>query len=272
MIMLALKQKIASIHTLIKQNKYRLFLSTIYIVGIGSIIFAFINVSPLWLLAALLWNKIIELVGHNIGMHRYFTHKSFETTPLREKIIAGFSVLLGVGSPISYVRNHRRHHEVTDQKQDVHSPHQHNVFRIILGLWEFSSINYLMQHGGTMPRDWIRNKVVRYIHDNYYKIWGILTIATLCIDWKVTVYLLYLPSFIFHLQKGIFINWISHTYGYRNFETKDRSTNNNWIHWWLLGEGLHNNHHAQPWRYDLKIKDKDAFDVSGWVIRKCFLK
>ena len=76
MIMLALKQKIASIHTLIKQNKYRLFLSIIYIVGIGSIIFAFINVSPLWLLAALLWNKIIELVGHNIGMHRYFTHKS----------------------------------------------------------------------------------------------------------------------------------------------------------------------------------------------------
>jgi len=250
-----------------KQNRYRILLAIIYIVGIASF---FLGASIWWFVSALLWNKIIELIGHSIGMHRYFTHKSFQTTPFKEKVIAWFSVLLGVGSPIAYVRNHRHHHEVTDQERDVHSPHQHNVFKIALGLWEFSSIKYLVQQGGTTPRDWISNKVVRYIHDNYYKIWGILTIITLCIDWKVTVYLLYLPAFIYHLQLGIFINWIGHTYGNRNFETKDKSRNNNWVHWWLLGEGLHNNHHAQPWRYNWKIKNTDAFDVSGWTIDKFF--
>jgi stearoyl-CoA desaturase (Delta-9 desaturase) len=270
--MLLLKQKLTQLNNLIKQNKYRLFLTSIYLVGIGSIVLTFINVSILWLLAALLWNKIIELIGHSIGMHRYFTHKSFETSPFKEKIIAWTSVLLGVGSPLAYVRNHRHHHEVTDTKRDVHSPHQHNVLSIILGLWEFSSIKYFMKQGGTTPRDWITNKTVKFIHNYYYIIWTSLTIITLIINWKITLYLLYLPAFLYHLQLGIFINWIGHTYGYRNFETNDKSRNNNWIHWWLLGEGLHNNHHAEPWRYNWTIKDKDAFDVSGWIIDKCFLK
>ena len=44
-----------------------------------------------------------------------------------------------------------------------------------------------------------------------------------------------------HITLGI--NSFCHTYGYRSFETADRSTNN--IFWGILalGEGWHNNHH-----------------------------
>ena len=141
-----------------------------------------------------------------------------------------------------------------------------------LGLWEFRSVKYFMMQGGQSPRDWIANKTTRFIHNNYYLIWSILTVVTLLINWKIALYLLYLPAFIYHLQLGIFINYIGHTFGYRNFDVKDQSTNNKWVHWWLLGEGLHNNHHAQPWRYNWKIEDNDAFDVSGWVIDKFFIE
>ena len=62
------------------------------------------------------------------------------------------------------------------------------------------------------------------------------------------------------------INWISHTFGRRDYETTDRSRNQ-WLFGVLgLGEGWHNNHHAFP---------RSAFhglrwwqvDLSGYVIR-----
>ena len=45
---------------------------------------------------------------------------------------------------------------------------------------------------------------------------------------------------------GAIINWFAHTIGYRNFDVKD--TSKNFMPWDLimLGEGLHNNHHARP--------------------------
>ncbi len=56
------------------------------------------------------------------------------------------------------------------------------------------------------------------------------------------------------------MNSLAHVFGYRNYETREHSTNN-----WLValiahGEGWHNNHHADPrsaahghlwWEFDL---------------------
>ena len=95
----------------INTNKYRLFLATIYLASFYAIYLVFVNVSAWWLLAALVWSKIIQLIGHSIGMHRYFSHKSFNTTPFGERLMAWTSLLLGVGSPIQYARNHRQHHK-----------------------------------------------------------------------------------------------------------------------------------------------------------------
>jgi stearoyl-CoA desaturase (delta-9 desaturase) len=43
-----------------------------------------------------------------------------------------------------------------------------------------------------------------------------------------------------------FVNSAAHTWGYRNFETRDGSRNNWWVAAISFGEGWHNNHHAQP--------------------------
>lgn len=256
--------------TFIKQNKYRILLGLIYLLGFLSIGLVFTDVSAWWLLAALGWSKIIQLIGHSIGMHRYFTHKTFTTTANKEKLMAWTSVLLGVGSPIAYVRNHRHHHNVTDTEADVHSPHTQGFWFTALGLWEFQGLKYFMEKGGQAPREWIANKTTRFIHDNYYKMWTILTIVTLIVDWKITLYLLYLPALIYHIELNIFVNLVGHMWGYRHFDTNDKTKNNRFVHWWTLGEGLHNNHHAEPWRYNWKIKGKDSFDISGWVVSKFF--
>ena len=61
-------------------------------------------------------------------------------------------------------------------------------------------------------------------------------------------------------------NYVTHSYGYRNFETKSEDRNN-----WLLaivafGDGWHNNHHANPRSYTTKVKWWE-FDIGGMVVK-----
>lgn len=55
-----------------------------------------------------------------------------------------------------------------------------------------------------------------------------------------------------------FYNWR----GYRNFDTNEYSTNQRWLAWLTMGEGLHNNHHGNP-RSPLFASQPDEFDL-GW--------
>lgn len=258
----------SQLKNILNANKFRIFLGLIYLTSFYGIFMLFNGVSLWWLLAGLVWSKLIQLIGHSIGMHRYFSHKSFNTTPFGEKLMAWTSLLLGVGSPIQYARNHRQHHKVTDKETDWHSPVVDGELYTALGIWEFNSLKWFMDRGGMTPRDLIVHPTYRFIHDHYYKIWAALTAVTLLIDWRITVFLLAVPSWIYHLELNVFVNWIGHTHGYRNFDTEDRSKNNGWVHLWTLGEGLHNNHHANANCYDFAVKDSEAFDVSAWVIDK----
>jgi stearoyl-CoA desaturase (delta-9 desaturase) len=62
---------------------------------------------------------------------------------------------------------------------------------------------------------------------------------------------------------GNVINGIGHAIGYRNFETKDSSRNILPIGLWIVGEELHNNHHADPKSAKFKAKWYE-FDI-GWM-------
>jgi stearoyl-CoA desaturase (delta-9 desaturase) len=42
------------------------------------------------------------------------------------------------------------------------------------------------------------------------------------------------------------VNSATHIWGYRNYETDDRSRNLWWVALLSYGEGWHNNHHAHP--------------------------
>ncbi len=42
------------------------------------------------------------------------------------------------------------------------------------------------------------------------------------------------------------VNSATHMWGYRNYETRDRSRNLWWVALLAYGEGWHNNHHAHP--------------------------
>lgn len=72
---------------------------------------------------------LISKIGASIGQHRYFTHKSFKTSEIKEKVMAFLAVLSTTGTTLQYVTVHRYHHINSDNGKDLHSPHE-------IGYWK----------------------------------------------------------------------------------------------------------------------------------------
>ena len=86
-------------------------------VGLWGIAFSWVD------LAVFLALYVLTGLGTTVGFHRLFTHRSFETTkPVR----ATFAILgsMTLQGPVTqWVTDHRKHHALSDQEGDPHSPH-----------------------------------------------------------------------------------------------------------------------------------------------------
>jgi stearoyl-CoA desaturase (delta-9 desaturase) len=147
----------------------------------------------------------------------------------------------------------------------LHSPVNDGIIKTLLGRWEFHTLEWFMSKKTVIVRDWVKDPTCRWIDKQFYRIWFALIILAMMIDWQIAFYLILMPAFIYHVELNIFVNTVGHTWGYRNFHTSDRSQNNKWVSWWTLGEGLHNNHHANSRLYDFAVAPGE-FDPSGWFI------
>ena len=63
------------------------------------------------------------LIGIGAGFHRYFSHKSFETTEAVKALLAIFGSMAAQGPVVYWASIHRIHHARSDQPDDPHSPH-----------------------------------------------------------------------------------------------------------------------------------------------------
>ena len=225
-----------------------------------------------WLAGAFVMQKFISPFANGIALHRYFTHRSFKTGPIRHKFLLWVSVLASAGSPISYATQHRHHHRYTDKPQDLHSPHI--SMSEAFGFWAIKpqSWYYDVKQLRDLPKDLIRLPDVAFVHRHYYTIWFIIFAISFAISWKM-LFLFTLPYVgLYLLGSALFVNIGSHIKlpgSYRNFDTDDHSYNNKWIHWYTWQEGLHNNHHRYPAEYDQAMKPGE-FDIAAWVIKKFF--
>jgi stearoyl-CoA desaturase (delta-9 desaturase) len=71
---------------------------------------------------------------------------------------------------------------------------------------------------------------------------------------------------VFAYHSTWFVNSATHLWGYRNYETTDRSRNLWWVALLSYGEGWHNNHHAHQ-RLAAHGHRWWEFDVTYMVIR-----
>lgn len=215
---------------------------------------------PWWAFVAsfLVW-QVIATIGVSLGFHRYLAHRSFETYEWFSTLMIYLGCLACGGTPLGWVGAHRLHHANVDTEKDPHSPLMLGFWRTYLHLWKPFHIP------PRILRDLLKNKHVIFCQRNYFKIilgWAALL---LMIDPLVMIFGFCVPGVLAFHSYGL-INAVSHKYGYRTYESKDKSSRNNWIaSIFTAGEGWHNNHHKFPSKYRIGLKWWE-FDPGAWVL------
>jgi stearoyl-CoA desaturase (delta-9 desaturase) len=195
-----------------------------------------------WFLLGLLCFLWTGIVGVNVSLHRYYSHVSFKTSKFKERILLWSSVFTGLGSPAMWCSIHRMHHVYSDTEKDPHNPRINGIFKTWFSLWPINSI----------PKRFIvpflKNKELKFIHNNYFLINFLVLLILALIDIRIAAFIISIPAVgCFHGAQSIGV--LPHFWGYRRYNTKDLSYNNWLASIFALGEGWHNNHHANPGRW-----------------------
>lgn len=222
--------------------------------------------NPSWvefILIALLLTHI-TIVSVTVYLHRHSAHKALElSTGVKHFFRFWLWITTGMNTK-AWTAIHRKHHALCDQDGDPHSPVLYGVKKVLtegaeLYDEESKKQETLDKYGRGTPDDWIETRL--YTPYKNYGIVLMLFINLACFGFlgltMWAIQMLWIPVF----AAGV-INGLGHHFGYRNFESKDASTNISPIGILIGGEELHNNHHTYPLSAKLSVK-KWEFDI-GW--------
>lgn len=210
----------------------------------------------------------ISKIGHSIGQHRYFCHLSFKTTVKKDWLIALFATLSTTGSIIHYAGVHRYHHLNSDKPNDLHSPHQNGLIKTFFLKMDQEKFKKIPSR---IIKDLVKRKSAIFFHNWYWPTIVLYITILFLIDPLLVVFCYIIPAGYSQFISAIQLS-VVHMYGYRNFETSDKSKNNIFWNFVTLGEGLHNNHHARPGEYDFAFTKKFLeYDFAGFLIRKLLI-
>ena len=208
----------------------------------------------------------LTILTVTLYLHRSQSHRSVDFHPALAHCFRFWSWLTTAMVTREWVAIHRKHHAHCETELDPHSPQFHGIGKLV---WSGTELymdaradgNLLPRFGRGTPDDWIE----RHLYTRHCN-WGPTVLAVLEIAlfgvggmaiWAIQM--MWIPFW----GAGV-VNGIGHWWGYRNFETADRSTNLTPIALWVGGEELHNNHHAFPSSAKFSLR-RFEFDL-GWLI------
>jgi stearoyl-CoA desaturase (delta-9 desaturase) len=188
--------------------------------------------------------------------HRYFAHRAFKTSRWFQFVGALVGNAAVQRGPIWWAAHHRDHHQHSDARLDVHSPHQHGFLWSHM-LWFMTRDNY--QTKERRAKDWVKFPELRFLDRYDFLVPVVFAIVLFAAGellqanfpslgvngWQLLVWG-FLVSTILVYHVTFSINSLAHKFGRRRFETKDHSRNNFWLAIFTFGEGWHNNHHFYP--------------------------
>jgi len=199
-------------------------------------------------------------IGITVGYHRYFSHRSFQTNRIISVILCILGSMAALGSTISWVAIHRRHHECADKLGDMHSPNLHGKgFMDQVKGFIHAHFTWMNKHeypnvSHYVP-DLLRDPVLLKV-SRLYQYWVLLGVAIPAVIgglvtgtwagvltgflWGGVVRLFIVANFMWTL------NSVLHRFGSQPFPMEENSRNSYFLSIFAWGEGWHNNHHAFP--------------------------
>jgi stearoyl-CoA desaturase (delta-9 desaturase) len=247
-----------------------------------------------WLsLTLMLVMYTITGTGVTIGFHRLFTHRAFKTSRFVQVVLIIMGSMSVEGTLLTWVAQHRRHHQSPDQEGDPHSPHLHGegLRGILSGFWHAHIGWFLAAPDPELYRyvsDLWGDPVIRRA-GGLFKLWVVLGLALpaaiagwITHSWHGALLGLIWGGFvriflIHHVTWSI--NSVCHLWGGRTYHTHDESRNNFVFAVLAFGEGWHNNHHAFPtsarhglkwWQIDMSYIAIRTLEMLGlaWDVKR----
>lgn len=180
-------------------------------------------------------------LGITLGWHRLVSHRSFQTPKWLEYFLVFCGSLSMQGGVIWWVGLHRHHHLYSDQHNDHHDSGK--------GFW-WSHMGWMFyevpaeKEVDRFTKDIADDPVYRFLDNYFFPLQIALAVVLYLIGgWSFVVWGVFVRLvLVYHCTW--FVNSATHKFGYRTYESGDRSTNCWWVAVVTYGEGWHNNHHA----------------------------
>ena len=210
----------------------------------------------------------LTIFAVTLYLHRSMTHRGVDFHPVINHFFRFWTWLTTSMITREWVAIHRKHHAAVETEEDPHSPVTKglgNVFWRGVELYREARSDRasIEKYGKGCPNDWIE----RHVYTPHATLgptlllfisFGLFGFAGVAI-WAIQM--LWIPLW----AAGV-VNGLGHWWGYRNFETTDKSTNLTPWAFWIGGEELHNNHHAFPSSAKFALR-RFEFDIGWSVIR-----
>lgn len=230
-------------------------------------------------IASFLLFYLIVGLGVALGLHRYFSHKSFNAHPALAFFLGAAGTMSFQGSIYRWVADHRRHHAHTDESGDVHSPvtDPWGVHRDGLrGFWH-AHVGWMFDGTVTDKSVYghgLMNDPVISFFTKTHSLWLLMSLVLpgafgYVLGGKEAIIgaVLFggcLRTTVLH-QVVWSVNSFGHSFGTRNFDDHNHSTNNKVLAILTFGDGWHNNHHRYPRSYRHGLA-KGELDINGIIV------
>jgi stearoyl-CoA desaturase (delta-9 desaturase) len=219
-------------------------------------------------------------IGVGMVLHRYFSHKSYETYTWMRYVLGAMATMACQGSILKWAADHRRHHSHTDECGDLHSPHVDGhchdtdtlagMFHSHIG-WAFDDTT---TDTAIYGKGLIGDPVVEFFGRTRW-FWYAASVAIFPglygyllggFDGMVGSILFggFVRTFVL-LNAVLAVNSIGHKWGSERYGQDNHSKNNFWLALLTFGDGFHNNHHHFP-RAAMAGHRWWEIDVNGWII------
>lgn len=216
-----------------------------------------------------LGSTIITLcLGHSLGMHRRFIHRSYQCPKWLEYLFVHFGTIVGLAGPYGMLRTHDMR-DWAQRQNECHDYFSHSQVWYRDLWWQmFCSIRL-----DAPPTFDIEASIAE---DTVYK-WMERTWMLQQLPWAVLFFWIGGWSWVFwgicsRVSISIFGHWMigyfAHNRGDRSWHVVDAAAQGYNIPWAALitmGESWHNNHHAFPGSAKLGI-DAGQWDPGWWVL------
>lgn len=202
-------------------------------------------------------------IGMSITYHRLLSHRAFECPLWFERFGTLCGVIGALGSPITFVSQHREHHRYLDKPRDAYS--------LVNNPWWFVQwFTMLKQVSLKRAPELLRDPFCLFTHKHFFTIHIAYAFLLLLIDPFAVVYF-YLAPVALTWNAANALNSIAHqppgiNIGYRHKGQTNSSVCVPFLGVVCFGEGWHSNHH-----YDVKNpkvgKAWWEIDIGYWIIK-----